>query len=177
MKLRWCRALDLFGSQIPVTQILRMPEIHSSKPPPVVTGICDRNLGRSWSISASLSIWQHSQLTEHTIWNKENWYYCQSKDFSGIIDTARHLRTFRINSKEMLIPFPILCWWYFSFLETYSGKCFDVYIHELEMFSEIFVSKLYRSGFLNIIIAYVTCSIHQQTFQFLGSHSFSIVNS
>ena len=55
-KLRWCRARDLFGSQIPVTtggfelQIsciqsrngLRMQEIQSSNPP-VVTGICDPN--------------------------------------------------------------------------------------------------------------------------------------
>ena len=53
-KLRWCRAGDLFGSQIPVTtgvfelrisgirSQFRMQESRSSNPP-VVTGICDPN--------------------------------------------------------------------------------------------------------------------------------------
>ena len=47
LKLRWCRARDLFGSQIPATTRgfeprLCMQEICGSNPP-VVAGICDPN--------------------------------------------------------------------------------------------------------------------------------------
>ena len=63
IKLQWCRARDLLGSQIPVTtggfelrisfirnryltHITRMQEIRSSNPP-VVTIICDPNKSRA----------------------------------------------------------------------------------------------------------------------------------
>ena len=44
-KLLWCRARDLFGSQILVIAS-DMQEIHSSNPP-AVTGICDPNKARA----------------------------------------------------------------------------------------------------------------------------------
>ena len=73
LKLRWCRAQDLFGSQIPVTTgrfelriscikgpddlvVIRqrpcIQEIRSSNPP-VVTGICDPNKSRARHIAVT----------------------------------------------------------------------------------------------------------------------------
>ena len=55
-------------------------------------------------------------------------------------DTAKHSKTFTIISSEMLILLFILCWLFFSCLQMYSDKFFNIYFHELQnVFSNICV--------------------------------------
>ena len=42
----------------------------------------------------NVHIWRHSKLRQNTNWNKQNWCYCQSKNFSGTSDTVRRLKIF-----------------------------------------------------------------------------------
>ena len=50
---------------------------------------------------------------------------------------------------HMLISFPTLCLQMYSVptlcLQMYSEKCFNIYFHELKIFSQIFESKVYES--------------------------------
>ena len=80
-------------------------------------------------------------------WNKQKWCYCQSKNFSGISNTTRHLKTFRIISNEMPDLLLIQCWWYFSCLQMYSNNFFNIYFHE-QMLFQIFVAKVDTGQFL-----------------------------
>ena len=66
------------------------------------------------------SIVSQHKFTEHANWNKQNWCYCQNKNFSGTSDTIKHWKTFRIISNEIPISLPILLWRYFSCFQMYS---------------------------------------------------------
>ena len=53
---------------------------------------------------------------------------------------------FRTISNEMFALRLILCWWYFSYLQMYSEKFFNVYFYE-QMFFEIFLANDATSQF------------------------------
>ena len=53
---------------------------------------------------------------------------------------------FRTISNEMFVLRLILCWWYFSYLQMYSEKFFNVYFYE-QIFFEIFLANDATSQF------------------------------
>ena len=62
-----------------------------------------------------------------------------SKNFNGTRDSIRHLKISRVVSNEMPVLLLILCWCYFSCLQIYSEKFFNVFYEQI--FFEIFVEK------------------------------------
>ena len=58
----------------------------------------------------NVHIWRQSKFNEEiNCFKKQDWSYCQSKNFSGTSDTVRHLKIFEIISNEMSISLLILC--------------------------------------------------------------------
>ena len=81
--------------------------------------------------------WHYSKFTEDTNWNKQKWCCCLNKNFSGTIDTIKHLKTFRIISNEFQFFLFILCWWYFSCLHMYLENFYKFYFHEQMFFKSL----------------------------------------
>ena len=105
----------------------------------------------------------------------KKWYYCQIKNFSGTSDTISHLKTFRIISNKMPVLLLILYWWYFSFLQMYLDKSFNIYFH-VQMFFQIFVPNRDTDQFFREIVQfYKQWNFHEPTSMFVGGQGFNIL--
>ena len=62
-------------------------------------------------------------------------------NFSGTRDTIRYLKTFRVIFNKMPVLLLILSRYYFSCLQMYSEKFFNVYFYEQMFFETIAVKR------------------------------------
>ena len=111
---------------------------------------------------------QHSKFTENVNTYKQNWCYCQSKNFSGTSETAEwQLKVFRTIFNEMPISLLIPCWWFFICLHMYSDKRFLIFTFmNLRYFVKSF-STMYKGQVFAKLITYEQYNFREQTLKFL----------